>query len=321
LKLDIMQQVFKSSLIFATILIGSSKAQSTNSTPVELTCIFRILAVVDVRDYGCLLENITWNVDIDNPMIISGNHTAGRGINDVKVLEIHDSFMTTIPSAFFQELPNIEALEILESGAFRLEARSFLFASHLRDIRINGNILPRITGSPFIHATELEFIFLFNDQIEEVEPTAFAGLEKLFHLSLAVNKVKTLSAAHFAPLKSLERFYMIYNDVEVIGNDWFAANPLMTDIDLEFNQVRAIGPRFLDGLNNLEYVLLSNNICVDENFVISDELSIDDVRNGLRECFDNFLPPPVLGGNFTFDVHGNMTIFDQNGDAILRIVN
>jgi hypothetical protein len=317
----IMRAVIKTFFALFAILIGSSLAQPPPRPPIELTCIFRILAVVDVRDYGCLLENITLNIETDDPVTVTGEHSAGRGILDVRVLEIHDSVMTTIPSSIFTQLPNVEALEILDSGTFRLEAGSFFFAVNLRDIRINGNNFPRITGSPFIHARELEYIFLFNNQIEEIEPTVFAGLEKLYHLSIGVNKVKQMSAAHFAPLKSLERIYMIQNEIEVVGNDWFTANPLLTDIDIEYNRISAIGPRFLDGLNNLEYVLLSNNVCVDENFVISEELSIDDVRSGLSECFNNFLPPPIVGGNFTFDVHGNMTIFDQNGDAILRIVN
>ena len=276
---------------------------------------------MDVRDYGCLLENITLNIETNDPVKILGRHADNRTIFDVKVLEIHDSVMTTIPSMIFVEMPNLEALEILNSGTFVLEAGSFFFANHLRDIRINNNNIPRITGTPFIHAHELEMVFLFDNHIQEIEPTAFIGLDKLFHLSIAVNNVKELSAAHFAPMKSLERLYMIKNEISVVGNDWFLANPLLTDIDIELNRITAIGPRFLDGLNNLEFVLLSRNICVDQNFEISEELTVDDVRSALQGCFDNFLPPPIVGGEFTFEVHGNMTIFDQKGDAVLRIVN
>lgn len=313
-----MWTLFKTSLVlFAAFIVENSWTQSL-PPPVELTCEFRILQVVEVLDYGCLLENIILDIGTDDPIRILGNHIDGRGILDVKVLEIHDSVINTIPSLFFTQMPNIEALEILESGTFVLEAGSFFFANHLRDVRINNNNIPRIVGSPFIHATNLEQIYLFDNHIEEIEPTAFIGLEKLFHLSIAVNKVKEMSAAHFAPLKSLERIYMIRNEMETVGNDWFHANPLLTDIDIELNKISAIGPRFLDGLDNLEYVLLSRNICVDENFKITEDFTVDDVRSGLQGCFDNF---PVSGGNFTFDLHGNLTIFDQNGDKILRIVN
>lgn len=314
-----MWSSLKNSLLVLVVIFLKDSATQTPS-PIELTCIFRILSVVEVRDYGCLLENITLNISTDNPIRILGEHVDGQGILDVKVLEIHDSNINTIPSAFFSQMPNIEALEILESGTFVLEACSFFFASHLRDIRINNNNIPRITGSPFIHATNLEMVFLFDNHIEEIEPTAFIGLDKLFHLSIAVNNVRRLSAAHFAPMTSLEKIYMIRNEMEVVENDWFSANPLLQDIDIEYNKVSAIGPRFLDGLNHLRYVLLSGNVCVNENFKVTEDFTVDDIRSGLQECFENF-PPPVIGGNYTFEVHGNMTIFDQNGDQILRIVN
>lgn len=315
-------QVFKSSLlVLAGIFLNDSAAQTSLAPPIELTCEFRILAVVEVRDYGCLLEHINLDIETNDPVRILGEHVEGRGVLDVKVLEIHDSMINTIPSLIFFQLPNIEALEILRSGTFALEARSFFFANNLRDIRINNNNIPRVTGSPFAYAKNLEMIFLFDNQIVEIESTVFLGLNKLFHLSIGVNKISQMSAAHFAPLKSLERIYMIQNEIEVVGNDWFGANPLLTDIDIEYNKISSIGSNFLDGLENLDYVLLSNNLCVNKNFKITEDFTIDDVRSGLQECFDNFVAPPISGGNFTFELHGNLTIFDVNGDQLLRIVN
>jgi hypothetical protein len=313
-----MESTLKSIFVFAGILVSVPQAQAT---PEEVTCNFRELQVVDIRGYGCLLENVNISVKADDPLNISGRHSAGRGNSDVIIIEIRYSDLITIPAVFFSQFSNVEALQIALSGTFRLEAASFLFAGKLRDLRIAGNNIPKITGSPFIHTPELEYVFLVNNTIEEIEPTAFIGMEKLFHFSLAVNRLKQLSAAHFAPLRNLTKIYLLQNQLEVVGNDWFTENTLLTDIQLAFNRIQAIGPRFLDGLSNIKKLFLQNNLCVDRNFGMEEEISLEDVRLTLSSCFNNFLPPPIVGGNFTFDVHGNMTIFDTNGDAILRIVN
>lgn len=102
------------------------------------------------------------------------------------------------------------------------------------------------------------------------------------------NNLPNFQDGVFHNLTSLELIYFYNNQIDALNAISFGnALPTLRVMNGPSNQINAIDPDFIDGADNLQYLLLNSNVCVDASFGdVRDNL--DEVRAGLQSCFDNF---------------------------------
>lgn len=308
-------------VVFFTIFVLVFVELLAQSPPeVEVTCEFRYTRVLGYDGYACVLTDLNLQLSSQKATVgIRGDHMEGLGISDVKVLQIINTTMNNFPANIFNGLPNIEALEVFNCGSFEF-GFAFTYAARLKEIRMVFNNLPILPTGLFLGAENIEYMILYRNEIEDLGEAPFLGLPKLWHISLASNHIKELSSSQLAPLIGLSSLYISQNHIKRLESELFSSNPLMRTVHFEANRISTIGRQFLNNSPKLEFLGLSGNECVDKNFEIN-ETNLEAIRGALENCFDRdvTIAPPGNGSRLTLELHGNLTIFDDNGDELLSV--
>lgn len=286
----------------------------------ELVCNFQVTQVLQSYDYGCVLNGVQFELSSQNAEVsVSGEHGLGRKDADVRILRILDSTFNNFPALIFEIFPNIEAIEIGNCGFFAFDT-AFASARRLIRARIVFNSIPVLPQSVF--PPNLEYLILYHNELQDLGPAPFEGLTNLWHISLADNEIGELLPRHLAALNSLTSFYINNNTLEQLDSDLFTENHNLINAHFENNLISSIGETFLDNVaESIQFLGFQGNVCVDENFGIDNLTTLDVVREAIQECLDETPVTPPPNNKFTFELHGNLTIFDQFGNELLRISN
>jgi Leucine-rich repeat (LRR) protein len=245
---------------------------------------------------------------------VTGEHTEGRTNEDVTNIKITNSRINRIPANIFHVFPNTIALEVIDCYNMTLAFADFMFVQNLLFIRITNNNIPNLGHSPFFNAATLEVLNLDNNRMNTLGPAPFLGLVNLRHVSIANNNIRTVVPSMLTPLINLQLFIAPDNAIEQLDGRLFVNNPLLLSVNLVGNNINAIGASFLNVNENLRFLFFERNQCVSRNF-INDEANLADIRSSFGTCFDN----SPLGTQITLNVVGNLTIFDENDQVLLRI--
>ncbi|CAO1394032.1 unnamed protein product [Diamesa hyperborea] len=92
-------------------------------------------------------------------------------------------------------------------------------------------------------------------------------------------------------------------------------------LNLQGNNATAVDPALIDNITNLQILSMPNNICVNRIFFIEQEkLSLGYLRQELKQCFENFRQDkPKTLTKLILEVEGHLTLYNENGTAILRV--
>lgn len=299
----------------------------------EMQCRFDISRIMEVDGYTCTISDLVY--DFSSPFYfirIVGEHMDELTNADVRNVRITNSRINRIPSNIFNVFPNAEALELIACYDFSFQNRDFFFADKLVDIRVVESLIPTIGDSPFFGASGMEVLNLDNNRIEELQDSSFMGLSTLRHLSLANNNIKVITRKMLAPLIRLGLlwvfpyllfwwFYFLFslqlfiapdNDLQQLDGRLFIHNPLLITVNVEGNQIDNIGSSFLSVNQNIQFLFMSRNVCVNSNFI---NTNLEAIREALAECFEN----SPLGTQITLNVAGSLTIFDENDEVLIRV--
>lgn len=298
---------------FITLAVFGISAQEA-----EITCDFRFAQVLQTNDYGCVLDRQEFNLSSQDAEIsVAGGHASGFADEDVRVLQISFSSFNRFPALIFERFPNIEAIEISNCGSFEFNS-SFIAATHLLQARIVYNFIPVLPQGAF--PENLEYLILYHNELQDLGDAPFWGLTNLWHISLADNEIRELLPNQLATLNSLRSFYINNNTIEHLDNDLFTENHVLVNAHFEDNRISSIGEQFLDNVaESIQFLGLQGNVCVNENFGIDNLTTLEVVREAIQGCTNPQSPQP--NDRFTFELHGNLTIFDQDGNELLRINN
>lgn len=295
------------------LLVLAAVGTFSQEVEFDFVCNFQITQVLQSNAYGCILSGIEFELSVQDAAIsVSGNHAEGQDNSDVRILQIHDSTFNNFPAQIFSLLPNIEAVEIANCGSFNFFA-SFFFAPNLIRMRMVYNRIPVLPQRAF--PLSLEQLILYHNELSDLGVAPFEEMSNLWHLSLADNEINELLPSHLAALTALTGFYINNNTIEHL-HDLFTDNHVLINAHFENNRIRTIGELFLDNVaESIQFLGLEGNVCVDENFGIDNLTTIEVVREAIQGCIQ------PTDGRFTFELHGNLTIFDQNGNELLHINN
>jgi hypothetical protein len=210
--------------------------------------------------------------------------------NDVvKELKFKSSKLTTIPVKVFEVFSQLEVFNAADTELKILLPRTFEKAENLQAIYLQNNRISKIENEIFNYVRTLKILDLSNNQIVKIHAKDLAKLESLEDLNLSNNRLSELDDDIFANLRSLKSIGLESNELTMIASNLFTKVHInLATISMNFNQIDEISPNVFDTLENLRFLFLSGNKCVDRSFtnhVIPDNVSI---KMELAECFKKF---------------------------------
>lgn len=189
-----------------------------------------------------------------------------------------------IPSNFFTNMPNIEALNLRHNKLTSIPDLSTL--KDLKSLNLRGNDITQVPPNSLSHNPQLSSIGLTNNKISTITPTSFP--ESVEHLELNGNDISYLNSSMFSNLKSLKRLFLNGNKLDNIDSDTFDGMPALETL-LLYNSRMTQFPNFND-LPKLVNLTISNAI----RYTILSETKNE--KNG-REVVTTTLPPDYLPEN------------------------
>lgn len=303
-------------ILFTLLLIGATstvKAETFN-----ITCTFRQV-FWDV--VSCQVEDVVIPDDESLDIAFVGEHLPGWDNSRIRWVEMWSSDIPFIVTQMFTTFPNLEYV-VHGTNLLRIQENAFANAANLRRLEISwAPQLKTIDENAFAGATRLDWLQIFRCGIETIDENAFNGLSALNQLELQDLEIRELPPNVFRPLPALEVLWMSWNSLEKLDGRLFAHKPDMRIITLNHNRINAVERNFLDNLLRLRDFGMSLNLCVDKVWRIGFEgLTINRVREDLRECFDNFGPEPEEEEKrFVIELTGHLEVFDENGTEIMSL--
>jgi Leucine-rich repeat (LRR) protein len=191
----------------------------------------------------------------------------------VKLNLSHNEITDEIKQFTFQELHNLEILDLSHNKINSLNRSSFTGLSSLRALDLSHNKLTsfnccmipllkvlNLAHNSFTHIHRDDFVFVlnlvklvldFNELTSEsLSMDSFRRLSKLEILSLQNNKMRFLDERHFQGLKRLDVLKLGSNLIEEVKDVGIFSSEL-TKLKLQNNQIKSLDPNLFKKLSNL----------------------------------------------------------------------
>ena len=281
----------------------------------DITCNFILHPVL--MQYSCVIGGQTIPNNPDLQLNFVGEHLSGRSNVDVQSIQIYNSNIPFVNSQFFTTFPWATNL-INSRGIVRLQSNAFRNGSSLNMVEmVDNNNLRSIESFAFTGAANLRLINLQRNAIESIHEDAFNGLVSLTSLFLRFNNIQQLHHRTFTTTNLISYVSFDDNQIEFLDERIFSSNAGMQIINLENNKINKIGRNFLSGLNSLGTLTLSGNVCIDKNFSLFNNATIDSVNKELAYCFANADGDELR--RFVLEIRGPFSLKFENGTEIIRV--
>jgi hypothetical protein len=243
---------------------------SQTSAQHNLTCTFSNRTLQSVVYYSCTLTRILV-MENSEEISVDGKHFVNKSNNDVEQIFIDYSKTNFVISELFHIFTNIK-----------------LFWLNYNDMEFWNFNLP---GFIFSAAAKLDIFVVQNGNLRTIDENAFMGLRSLRMLYLNNNQIRALPTAVFYPLRRLRYLNLNVNQLTRLDNKLFMQNGgQLYDLFIQSNQIREIGPNFVDNLTALNTLYLNTNNCTNNQFIrgTAGRLDFTAVRNALATCFRHY---------------------------------
>lgn len=286
-------------------------AISSCSSQIALNCLYH---VGGSTAYYCELNNIEV-LDPEESVVFEGDHVDGRTDANVTTVIIRNSNTPFIIPQIFTSFENIDTLEVEDSQLESLAGIPETILFHR--LQFDGNNITRLEAGFLQNQTELTYFSAIDSNILEIDEEAFVGLSSLQDLILIGNNIQEIAPLTFHPLINLRYLDLEANSLTSIGEDLFSQSPLLFSIYMEWNQINEIAPRFSANFpENLDFINLSGNECVNRSFQIGPEETLIILHNVLRPCFNNFNGRTTDERDLKAEFTGSLRIFDEFDNLI-----
>lgn len=283
-----------------------------------MNCLFLVTSFL----YTCQISELTVTDNENTTFVIGGIHQPGLNNDDVQRVTILFSNIPFIITQIFAVFPNVIEVSILgDSGLRRIQSNAFAAALNVREMHMRENSqLRTIEAKAFTGMINLRRLDLTDNRIESIHEEAFDGLFTLRELSLANNQIRQLRANVFRPLRSLEDLFLRNNLLESLDGRLLANNPQISGLQLSDNQINAIQSNFIDNNPQLVFFNILGNRCANNFWIVQGPTTLDDIREGLKSCFNNFVEAPEGEVKiFMLELRGSFTIRNDDGSEIIRV--
>jgi Leucine-rich repeat (LRR) protein len=246
---------------------------------------------------------------------------------DIRTLGSDHMVTPIVPSIVCQQFPNLEDISLLNYRIEVLTPSAFGNCRLLERLHLPQNRIKAIPDFLFMNNPNLLVVDLHMNRIDELSHNSFAGLDKLVGLNLRGNNLTSLPFGifdRFNGIKTLDigENYVRQLSIEHFGNALRTLESLMADS----NAITAMNHNVFDAATQLQTLFMSDNLCVDENFmgVATTRFA---VRYRLLPCFKIYDEPDDDGSfvrcNFVSeDDHWacDLQIFNPNGRDDFRMI-
>lgn len=205
-------------------------------------------------------------------------------------LDLLGNSIVYLPSDGFADIRNIERLVLNNNPLWSIPSDAFRFADNLRDLFMGSIGISELDAGWFTGLPALENLHIQNNNIGAIPNGIFSSNLRLRRLEFYNNNVRSLNAASFGQIQSL------------------------TTILAQNNRIRAFDPAIIDRASNLDWLMLSGNICSRDDFS-NVRNNQDFVRQRLNFCFANSAPEVLQCryGLYDADYTCSLDIFNPLG--------
>lgn len=147
-----------------------------------------------------------------NPLVQLGGHLFQRlRLLHLQRIVLQRCSMRLIERNAFMGLTNLVELDLSHNMLPSVPSAAFEHIPQLRELKLNGNPLMRLTNNALAAVSQLIRLEVANSQVGHVEARAFQGLELLEWLRLDGNLIESLPTATLSWLRSLKGVDLHHN--------------------------------------------------------------------------------------------------------------
>ncbi|KAK7101907.1 uncharacterized protein [Littorina saxatilis] len=180
-------------------------------------------------------------------------------VGPVNLQEVEITGIKTLPPGLFNQLANLETLQLKEIGNFP-QVGFLVDVVNLRMLVITGSKLTSIPASWFKELYSLKTLKLSGDQLEELDENVFKGLLNLKELDLSYNNLKRVTGKLLEPLsQSLETLVLNNNFLTEISDDCMNGLRSLRFLDISENRLTNVYEESFVGMAFLSNLNINNN--------------------------------------------------------------
>lgn len=234
---------------------------------------------------GCEIENAT--VRNHDQILLPENKTE----SEIKVIKFKSSkFESVVLSEFLEKFTKLDEL-VIESCSGVNGLTDLSLRNLLKTVKVENSDLSEITEKTFHTGYRLKTISLNNNGIKKIPKNTFTHLKKLEKILLTSNEISWLDDDTFGSCKELQVIDLSKNSLKSISSNVFSKIPKLFKLLLGDNQINSIEHGFLTDLqySKLNTIELTQNSCINENFVVLHSSDQAIIENDLKSCQKNFV--------------------------------
>ncbi|XP_050072887.1 leucine-rich repeat transmembrane neuronal protein 3-like [Anopheles maculipalpis] len=171
--------------------------------------------------------------------------------------EFQQSRMEEIPRSLFTTFPEMQTIDLRNTGIENINKFTFEKAKQLRHLVLHGNRLKVLNNFIFKGCDLLEWLDLSHNQLQEVKEKTFHDIPLVKELYLDHNRLVTLPEDVFGELPNLAVLSLNDNLLTTLGERIFGYSQLIS-LNLNFNQLRTI--HLKDAHQSWQKVYLRGNL-------------------------------------------------------------
>jgi Leucine-rich repeat (LRR) protein len=209
----------------------------------------------------------TLNLSNQKPKLtsITKNLFNGYDASAIKWLSLHGNQINAIAWDTFNELRNLEHLDLSDNKLVTVENKLFKQLENLKKLLLQKNHISAFEPNAFNGLKKLEELNLLSNKFETIDDDLFAGLTAL--TSLHVFKAMNMSNRNLVEIDvsflkiygSLEKLDLSQNKILSIPANAFSHLKELQYLHLENNEIHMIDENAFSGLVSLTYLNISNN--------------------------------------------------------------
>lgn len=196
----------------------------------------------------------------------------GFNMRDNKLIEF-------LPVKIAEKFPNLAIYQAFKCSVKSISAENFHNLGLLEALYIQYNQIEAIEEGVFDELMKLKILKLSHNKINFVGVKLFKNLQELEFLYLGHNELKTLDF-NLKRLVELKYFSIAHNQLLNFTENHFERNKKLEKVWLCNNKIRTISSTFFKDLNELKFVGLRNNECINSFYHTKNFATMkDEIKN------------------------------------------
>ncbi|CAL8085006.1 unnamed protein product [Orchesella dallaii] len=244
-------------------------------------------------------------------------------------LDLHGNQLKTIPKDAFQNLKNLEYLDVAWNLFDKLDPGYFFHLSKLTWFNASHNEIPEFKRGAFARNGFLRVIYLTHNKMTKLDAAAFRGMRLLTRLYLNDNQIGEVGRGAFNSLQRIKTIDISRNKLKLVDYQMFMKLPFAEEVLMAENEITRIKQGAFQELAYCVVNMSHNQISVVEkqsfencvNMTILD-MSYNQIDNFTKAAFDENSYPNEWRLEYNkLELTGDIPLKFMAGIKILNVSN